>query len=179
MLVDHRGEGVQLAVDALVLLVELGRNGVEAVAQGLRTGQQQLPRGHITGRRGGSLQRAEKAAQGRRYARVFIRQQFVDRADLVEISLGIAIERGGGLQLGVEVGVVHAAHVGQGGAGADKHPAHLLRRGAALDDLLTRIARGIGVGNVVADCRQCALTGVEPRHPDVDQTRHGSNLINS
>ena len=56
VLVDHRGEGVQLAVDALVLLVELGRNRVEAVAQGLRTGQQQLPRGHITGRRGGSLQ---------------------------------------------------------------------------------------------------------------------------
>ena len=39
VLVDHRGQGVQLAVDAFVLLIELGRNRVETVAQGLRAGQ--------------------------------------------------------------------------------------------------------------------------------------------
>ena len=42
VLVDHGGQGFQLAVHALVLLVELAGNRVEPVAQGLGVAQQQV-----------------------------------------------------------------------------------------------------------------------------------------
>lgn len=62
-------------------------------------------RGRRITRRRSALQRGEEVAERGGNAGAFIRQQFVDRADLVQIGLGVAIERRGGLQLGVrEVG---------------------------------------------------------------------------
>ncbi|MNM74318.1 hypothetical protein D3C81_860760 [compost metagenome] len=119
----------------------------------------------------------EKALQRGGNASVGTGKQAVDRRHLIKVRRRIAVQRSGGTQLAFQVTVVYPAHIGQGGAGADEHVAILLRAIGPLHVLLARITSDIGVGNVVTRGVQARLTGAEPRHPDVDQTRHGSNLI--
>ncbi|MNJ43823.1 hypothetical protein D3C77_388490 [compost metagenome] len=141
------------------------------------TGQQQLARCIFVGLGGRTLHGSEEAFQGAGNAGVGIGQHAVERCNLIEVRRRIAVERRGGTQLAFQVTVVDPAYIGQGGAGTDEHVAVLLRAIGPLHVLLARITSDIGVGNVVTRGVQARLTGAEPRHSDVDQTRHGSNLI--
>ncbi|MCY1416280.1 hypothetical protein D9M71_317840 [compost metagenome] len=178
-LIDLACEGGQLRVDAVVLLLHLRGNRIEPIAQRLRLGQQQLARGHVAGAGRSGLQGREERGQHRADARGAVGQQFVDRGNLIHIGGGIGVERCRRLQLVVQVAVVDAAHVGQGGAGTEEAHADILQRPGRGHRLLTGIPRGRNVGDVVTGDRQSRLAGVQPTQPDRDQIRHGSTLINS
>ncbi|MCY1406568.1 hypothetical protein D9M71_218380 [compost metagenome] len=178
-LIDLLGHDREVVVDAVVLFLELAGNRVEAIAQGLRAGNEQLP-GSIFGRpRRHPLQGREEALQRTGDTGAAVAEQLVDLGNLVQEGGGVAVQGGTGLQLAIEKSVVDPAHVGQGGTGTDEHLAILQRGLGALDILLARVAGDVGIGNVVARGVQARLARPQSRHPDVDQTRHGSNLINS
>lgn len=160
-MVDLAGDCLHLAVDAFFLLVQLGGNRVEAIAQGLGNGQYQLARGVVAGVGRRRLQCGEEAVQGRTDTGGLIGQQLVHRTDLVQISLGVEVQRRGGLQLGVKKLVIHPAHIRQRGAGADKDPADPGHAVGRLHGLLTRVSRGLGVGNVVTQGRKRSLSRIE------------------
>ncbi|MCY1449350.1 hypothetical protein D9M71_660810 [compost metagenome] len=114
--------------------------------------------------------------QGLGHTGAAVGQQFVHLGGLPQVSLRITVERGRGLQLRVEVAVVHPTHVGQRGAGADEHIAVLNRAFGALHSLLARVPDGIDVGNVVTGSHQRCMAGRQTRHSDVEQT-HCSDLL--
>ena len=160
-LIDLAGDGLQLAVDAFFLFVQFGRNRVEAVAQSLGNGQDQLARGVVAGVGRRRLQRGEEAVQGRTDTGGLVGQQLVHRTDLVQVGLGIKIQRRGGLQLGIEELVIHPAYIRQRSAGADEHPTGRGHAIGGLHGLLTRVSRGLGVGNVVTQGRKRSLSRIE------------------
>ncbi|MNY11136.1 hypothetical protein D3C86_1441480 [compost metagenome] len=133
-LVSYRG---QLTVDAFVLLLHLRRQGVEAVAQRLRIGQQQLPPGGVARRPGRRLHRGKETAQYRADPGGLVGEQLVQRAYLLEVGVGIVIQRGAGLQLVIEISVIDPTHIGQGRTATDKHATAQVRGITALNGLLT------------------------------------------
>ena len=176
-LVDLPRQRIKLGVDHLVLLAQLGGHRIEAVAQGLRLGQQQLPRGDITGLGRCGLQGREECGKDRADTGVAVGQQLVDAGDLVLEGDRVGLQRGGGLQLVVQVGTIDAAHIRQRGTGPQEPRTDIVRRARCLNRLLPRIATGSGVGDVVTGYRQCRLAGAQATQADGNQARHDLVLL--
>ncbi|MNP02226.1 hypothetical protein D3C76_940740 [compost metagenome] len=153
-LVDLVGHRTQLIVDVSALLLQLPGDGIEAAAQALGVGQQGLARGVVVGTAGQGLHGRKERLQGLGHTGTAVGQQLVHLGGLPQIGLRITVEGGRGLQLRVEVAVVHPTHVGQRSTGANEHIAVPNGVLGTLHSLLARVPDGIDVGNVVTGSHQ-------------------------
>ena len=177
---DFRGEGVdlldhagELGIDAAAQVAEAAVQGVHPGHQGLGGADHGLAGGNGTGIGRHLAHPLEERGQGGGKTGSLVRQHVVDLADLVEIGLELVLLGFRLEHLVVQELAEDAPHVAHVHAVADKAGAGELGSIGGLDGLLTAIAFGVDVGDIVLGGEDARLSRAQCADADSVDACHG------